>query len=98
MQMQNRSPWGRPKSFRIFGECEICDTANNTVQDTDGWRGGMLHECKDDIGVKSSGSAGQQTLDKVGEPEHHIGDDEGGDRPHYSDGLDTLDTGLGMGI
>lgn len=81
-----------------LGEGEIGNTANNTAQEVDGRREKMLHEYRGDIGGKSSGSAGQHALDKVGEPDYYVGDDEGCGRPHHGDGLDTLDTRLGMGI
>ena len=58
----------------------------------------MLRQGGGDIGGQGGGGAGQHSLDEVGEPDQHIGEDKGGRRPCHGHGLDVLDSGLGMDI
>ena len=86
------------KNIQDLGEGEIGDTADNTAQNADGGRERVLREGRGDIGSKSSRGARQHTLDEVGEPDHDIGEDQGGGRPCHGHGLDVLDTWLGMDV
>ena len=91
-------PVGPAKDIQDLGQGEIGDSADHTAQDADGGRERVLCEGGSDIGGQGGRGAGQHSLDQVGEPDQHVGGDEGGGRPCHGHGLDVLDSELGTDI
>lgn len=89
---------GSAKDIKDLCKGQVGDTADDAAQNGDGRCERVLREGGGDIGIQGSGGPRQHALDKVGQPDHDIGEDQGFGRPCHGHGLDLLDTGLGMGI